>query len=81
MRTGGEEESALKWKGDGEMKDEEEEIHLFIYPEKKEGRRKGTLCVSLTLYLSLHVCSFQSITLSLLKKIQYMPYVFTFLFT
>ena len=32
--------------------------------KKREGRRRATLCVSLTLYLSLHVCSFQSITLS-----------------
>ena len=34
------------------------------YNQKKREGRRATLCVSLTLYLSLHVCSFQSITLS-----------------
>ena len=40
MRTGGEEETARRWRGDGEKKEEEEEeIHQFIYPEN-EGRKE-----------------------------------------
>ena len=51
MRTGGEEEAARRWRGDGEKKDgekkEEEEIHQFIYPEN-EGRKKKRhiVCIS-----------------------------------
>ena len=46
MRTGGEEETARRWRGDGEKK-EEEEIHQFIYPEN-EGRKKKRhiVCIS-----------------------------------
>ena len=46
MRTGGEEETARRWRGDGE-KEEEEEIHQFIYPEN-EGRKKKRhiVCIS-----------------------------------
>ena len=48
MRTGGEEETARRWRG-------RRFINSYIQ-KMREGRRKGTLCVSLTLNLSLHVC-------------------------
>ena len=55
MRTGGEEETARRWRGMGRRRRRRRFINSYIQ-KMREGRRKGTLCVSLTLNLSLHVC-------------------------
>ena len=54
MRTGGEEETARRWRGDGEKK-EEEEIHQFIYPEN-EGRKKKRHIVCVSHSVSFFTC-------------------------